>query len=71
MRITFTQFANLQVSGRDGTVSYTYQAGETAEVPDGIAGVFIAQGIATATVERATAPRGTRATRPAKKGSER
>lgn len=60
MRLTFTQDAIVQIGNAEGVTSHEHRSGETVDLPDDVAAIFLAQGsaIPAPKVERATKPAG-------------
>lgn len=57
MRLIFTAFASIQTADADGLKTFTFDAGTTADVPDDVATLFLASGVAEpAKAEKATKP---------------
>lgn len=64
LRIKFTSYGNIQLATATGLETFEYQPGETAEVPNDVAALFIDAGVAApVTTERATKPKGETATK--------
>lgn len=64
MKIVFTSDASLHIATAEGPQVYEYRAGETANVPDDIAALFINAGQAEpAKAERAVKAKGETATK--------
>lgn len=64
MKITFITDANLHLASAEGTKSYDFKAGETANVPADVAAYFINGGYAKAVgAEKATKAKGETATK--------
>ena len=62
MRLTFSADAEIQTGNAEGIVVHRHRAGETVEVPDDVAAMFLEQGAAApAKAERSVRPRGQRA----------
>jgi hypothetical protein len=64
LRIHFISYGNIQTASEDGVTAYEYEAGLTANVPEDIAALFIANGVAEpAKAERAVKDKGETATK--------
>lgn len=65
MKITFTAEGNIQLATAEGVVTHFYEAGQTVDLPEDIAALFLGQGVAerAKTAEKATKAKGETATK--------
>lgn len=64
MKLTFKSYGNIQTATADGITTYEFEAGKTADVPDDVAALFLASGVAEpAKAERTVKPKGETATK--------